>query len=339
MSDTLRYEAVPARRLNTALVDAWTRLLPAEGDLASPFFHPEYALAAAEVLDGVEVCVIRARGVPVGFFPYERIDRVNGRPVGGAMSNFQGVVAASDVDWRPMDLVRGCGLQALGFHHQVQAQRAFQPYLQRVVASPVIDVRGGWDAYLEARRAAGVSSFNALPRKMRKIERELGPIRFEAHTDDASVLDRLVEWKRAQYERTATRGSLGRDWSVEILRRLMRRQRDDFAGTLSALYAGSRLIAVHAGMRSARSWHYWFPAYDASVGALSPGLVLIHEMCRWAADAGIDRIDLGPGEGAHKDLFGTGETTVGVGHVSVPARTPLLSRLVSRFQRRGAPRS
>ena len=82
----------------------------------------------------------------------------------------------------------GCGLQALGFHHQGCAQRAFEPYVQRVVASPLIEVGGGWDAYLETRRDAGVSSFNALPRKMRKLERELGALRFESHTDDPSAM-------------------------------------------------------------------------------------------------------------------------------------------------------
>lgn len=335
MANTLRYDAVRARELPTALVERWRALLPSDGDLASPFFHPGYALAAAEVLEGVEVCVVTSRGHAVGFYPFERTEAHTGRPVGGAMSNFQGMLAAADVAWSATQLVRGAGLHALGFHHQVQGQPAFDPYVQRTVASPLIDLTGGWDAYLDARRAAGVSSFNALPRKMRKIERELGPLRFEAHSDDARALASLVAWKRAQYER----GSLHRDWAVHVLQRLFARQSPDFAGMLSTLWAGDRLIAVHAGIRTARCWHYWFPAYDPAVGALSPGLVLIHEMCRWAASVGITRIDLGPGEGAHKTLFQSGATTVGVGTVNVPRGAPLITRLLGGLRRRRMPRS
>ena len=55
------------------------------------------------------------------------------------------------------------------------------------------------------------------------------------------------------------------------------------------------------------------------------------EMCKWAANAGLHRIDLGPGEGAHKDLFATSETSVGVGQVVVPVKASLLSRLTSRL--------
>ena len=324
-----------ASALSTSLVERWRALLPNEADLASPFFHPGYSLAAAEVLEGVEVCVVTLNGTAVGFYPFERIEPFAGRPVGGAMSNFQGMIAASDVAWTATDLLRGARLHALGFHHQVRGQSAFDAFVQRTVESPLIDLTGGWDGYLEARRAAGVSSFNALPRKMRKIEREVGPIRFEAHTGDERALERLVEWKRAQYER----GSLHRDWAVEIIRRLLARQEPEFAGTLSALWAGDRLLAVHAGIRTARNWHYWFPAYDPAVGTLSPGLVLIHEMCRWAASVGITRIDLGPGEGAHKALFQTGTTAVSIGTVSVPRSEPLIARLVRGLRPGRTPRS
>src|SRR3954451_1156068 len=157
-----------AGTLPAPLVERWRALLPTEGDLASPFLHPAYSLAAAEVLEGVEVCVVTSNGTPVGFYPFERIEPSAGRPVGGAMSNFQGMIAAHGVAWSATELVRGARLHALGFHHQVRGQPAFDAYVQRTAESPLIDLAGGWDAYLDARRAAGVSSFNALPRKMRK---------------------------------------------------------------------------------------------------------------------------------------------------------------------------
>jgi CelD/BcsL family acetyltransferase involved in cellulose biosynthesis len=283
------------------------------------------------VRDNIDVCILSRDGTSVGFFPFERIEATVGRPVGGSMSNFQGVIAAPESAWSAEDLVRGARLKTLKFHHQLRDQPQFDPYTTRRVPSPVVDVAGGWDAYLEQRRTAGVSSFNALPRKMRKVERELGALRFVPHTTEPDVFARLVEWKRAQYLRTNTRGSMQHEWGLEVLRRLMQVQGAEFSGTLSALYAGDRLIAAHAGMRSATVWHYWYPAYDPELGRHSPGLVLMFEMCRWAAGAGLNRIDLGPGEGAHKDLFATSETSVGVGQVVVSSSASFLSRLTSRL--------
>lgn len=331
MPSTPPYEVVPARSLTSDLVAAWISSIPLTGDWASPFFRPEYTLAVAAVRDSVDVCVIRRGRDAVGFFPFERIGKGIGRPVGGSMSNFQGVICAPDAPWDAVALARAAKLTTLKFHHQVQSQPQFDAFTTQRASSPIIDIAGGWDAYLALRRDAGVSSFNALPRKMRKLERDLGALRFEPHTSKPLVFEKLVEWKRAQYERTNARGSMQHDWALDVLRRLMLVQEAGFAGTLSSLYAGERLIAAHAGMRSATAWHYWYPAYDPSLSQHSPGLVLMHEMCRWAAGAGLQRIDLGPGEGAHKDLFATSETRVGVGQVVVPESTSLLSRLTSRL--------
>jgi CelD/BcsL family acetyltransferase involved in cellulose biosynthesis len=331
MSSPTTYETIPASALTPDHLAAWIALIPRAGDWASPFFRPEYARTVAAVRESVDVSIIRRGRDIVGFFPFERIDRTVGRPVGGSMSNFQGVIAAPGAEWDALGLARAAKLTTLKFHHHVHDQPQFDAYTTQRVSSPVVDVAGGWDAYLAQRRDAGISSFNALPRKMRKLERELGALQFVAHTSDSEVFDTLVAWKRAQYERTNTRGSMSHEWCLLVLRRLCAVQDTAFAGTLSALYAGERLIAAHAGMRSATAWHYWYPAYDPALGQHSPGLVLMYEMVRWAAGAGLHRIDLGPGEGAHKDLFATSETSVGVGQVVVSTPASLFSRLTSRL--------
>ncbi len=331
----LTYEVIEARRLGGEYLSRWQALLPRSGDLASPFFRPEYTQAVAEVREGVELCVIRDGREVVGFYPFERIEPRVGRPVGGGMSNFQGTIAVPGVAWSATGIAHAARLDVLKFHHQVTEQTQFVPYTLRTAPAPIVDVAGGWDAYLGQRKLEGISTFNALPRKMRKLEQTLGPISFVPHTRDAAALDRLVEWKRGQYVRTATHGSLEHEWALDILRRLMAAQSPDFAGMLSALYAGDRLIAVHAGMRTATVWHYWYPAYDPAVGQHSPGLVLMLEMCKWASGAGLHRIDLGPGEGAHKGLFRTSETTVSVGQVVVPPRRGLLGRMMRQLRNVG----
>jgi CelD/BcsL family acetyltransferase involved in cellulose biosynthesis len=223
-------------------------------------------------------------------------------------------------------------VQAIRFHHQVAGQPQFDASTTKTVSSPRVDLGDGWEAFLAERARAGVANFNSLPRKMRKLERELGPVRFAEHVVDDSVLTSLVAWKRAQYERTGAKGSMSHDWAVDAMRLLFAEQGEGFAGMLSGLYAGDRLIAAHAGMRSATAWHYWFPAYDPELANYSPGLVRMYEMCKWAATAGLHHIDLGPGEGAHKDLFGTSDVPVGIGQLQLPARTGFMSRLMNRLR-------
>lgn len=333
---SLSYDLLPVARLTADDLAAWTSLVATDARFGSPFFHPAYAQGVGAVRDGVQVCRLRDGRRPVGFFSFERRPDGAAHPVGGNMSNFQGVVAAPGVPWDAASLARALDVSALHFHHQLAEQSEFAPYVSRQAESPVIALGGGWDAYLAERERGGVSSFNALPRKMRKLEREVGPIRFEPHVGDdgahGAALASLVAWKRAQYERTGARGSLQHDWAVAALRKLFAVQTPAFAGMLSALYAGDRLIAVHAGMRTPSAWTYWFPTYDPEMGRYSPGLVLVYEMVRWAADAGLARIDLGPGAGAHKELFGTGDTMVTVGRVDVPP----LARLVTRLRRRAS---
>lgn len=329
----LRYRSVAARTLDPALAMAWTRLAQRDPALASPFFRPGYTQAVAQERDGVEVCVVTDGPDAVGFYPFERLAGGMGQPVGGAMSNFQGMVAAPSTPWSVPELLRGSMLTTLTFHHQVAGQPPFDAGVTRRVDSPIIDLNPGWDAYSEGLRRAHAGSYSALQRKMRKLEREVGPVRFEAHTASSEVFARLVEWKRGQHARTGSRGSLAHDWGVSVLRRLLEERPGDFAGTLSALHAGDRLVAVHAGIRTASTWHYWFPTYDPEAGAYSPGLVLMFEMCRWACGAGIQHIDLGPGEGPHKELFATSGTQVGVGQVMAPPSAGVLARLLRQLRR------
>lgn len=327
----MRYEIVPARRLSAEHLAAWGDIRDADARFDSPFFDPAYTRAVAAVREGVEVCLLRDGDTVVGVLPFERQQGDVGRPVGGSMSNFQAVITRAGTAWDAVDLVRGARLRAFTFHHQLTWQDELVPFTQRHADSPVIDLAGGWDDYLARRRDAGVSSFNALPRKMRKLERELGPLRFVPHDVSREAFALLVSWKRAQYARTGAKGSLMHDWAAEALRHLFNERSSGFAGMLSTLYAGDRLIAVHAGMRSATAWHYWFPAYDAELAHHSPGLVLMHEMCRWAASAGLARIDLGPGDGAHKDLFATSAVPVAIGRVDAPEKRGLIKRLMARL--------
>jgi len=330
----LRYEALPIQRLTPAHLAAWATMTAANDELRSPFFHPDYALAVGAERDGIEVCVLLERDVPVGFFPFERLDGGIGRPVGGSMSNFQGMIAAPELRWNAEQLVRAAGLRTLKFHHQLCSQTELDRFASQRANSPYMDLGAGWSAYVEARRAAGVKRFNALPREIRRLEREVGPLRFTPHASEATAFETLISWKVAQYERTGVKGSLQQAWSLAVLRRLAASRDGAVRGMLSTLHSGDRLVAVHLGIHSATELHYWYPTYDPEVARHSPGLILLHEIGRWCAEHGIARINLGKGESQYKDWFGSATVLVGVGQVDVPVRASLLRRIGRRLLRR-----
>jgi len=89
-----------------------------------------------------------------------------------------------------------------------------------------------------------------------------------------------------------------------------------FAAPLGTLYAGEELIAVHLGIRSHNVLHIWFPAYNTDFEKYSPGLILLLMLAENAADRGIVRIDLGPGEERYKQNFKSGDRLVCEGMIS-----------------------
>jgi len=96
-------------------------------------------------------------------------------------------------------------------------------------------------------------------------------------------------------------------------------QSESFAGMLSLLYAGDRIIAGHFGMRSRTDWHWWFPSYDPTVAKYSPGLILLLEMARHAASVPLRTIDLGKGQARYKDQFKNAAVPLAMGSVALPS--------------------
>ena len=165
--------------------------------LDSPFFRPEFTQCVATVRDDVEIAVLEEAGRPVGFFPYQRERGDIGRPVGGYMAEFQGVILSAGRECSPRDLVRGCGLRAWHFDH-LTLQAGFQPYQWLTAASPYMDVSRGFDAY-QASRNQDSNQIRQMLRKTRKVQREIGPVRYEPHCTAGGVLDTLIAWKMEQH--------------------------------------------------------------------------------------------------------------------------------------------
>src|SRR5262249_3660230 len=148
--------AIPAESLTPEQFEAWGDAQQADPALESPYFRPEFTRAVAAVRPGhVWVGGVEDGGAPVGVFPVGRRGWGMARPVGAPMSDYQGLVARPGVPWTAPELMRGCRLLGWDFDHLLAAQEPFRPYHWVAAESTYVDLSGGFEAYLEARKRAG----------------------------------------------------------------------------------------------------------------------------------------------------------------------------------------
>ena len=196
-------------------------------------------------------------------------------------------------------------------------QQPFEQHHDVVYDASVIDLSGGYDAYVGRRRAEGSHVFAKTDGQARRLEKDLGPIVFEAESLDTAALEQLIEWKSDQYRRSDLLDQFAVPWSVELLKRTLADRGPEFAGTLSVLRAGGSLAAAAFGLRSRSCWHYWYPAYSRTLSAYSPGMILLLRMIEDQAGRGIREVDLGRGEEAYKYRLRTGVVGIAEGRVVV----------------------
>lgn len=301
----LKIHVVHAGELTPAELRLWSGLARLDGGLDSPFFAPEYVRAVAAARRDVEVALLEDGHTLAGFFPFQRGWCSLGAPVGLKLSDLQGVVVHPEVGWTAEQLLRGCGLRSWHFDHLLADQAPFTAFHHNLAAAPCIDLRAGFAAWQEECRLKRSRLLSQVLRKERKLAREVGPIRFVARCPDAAVFATLLAWKAQRRRQTGTPNVLDYPWAVRVLDQVRAVETDDFAGMLSALYAGDELCAVHLGMRSRSVLHYWFPAFNPRFEHYSAGLILLVELTRTAAALGIARIDLGKGAERYKESLMT----------------------------------
>ncbi len=315
----MKITVIAPSELDGGLRAAWRALQASDSALASPYFCPELTLAVAAIRDDVRVAVLEDAGRVAGFFPHERDAAGVCRPVGGVLSDHHGVVAAPDTRWDWRELFEAAGIAQWRFDHLVPAQAPPSTVALRLSESPALDLKAGYAAYRASRERAGSRQMQELDRKARKLAREVGPVRFEAHTCDVRVLKRILALKSAQCLTSGVFDCFSVGWTRALVERVAHAQAETFAGAVSALYAGDALVAAHLGMRSDRVWHWWFPVYDRAYARYSPGALLLLRVAEAAAESGATMLDLGKGNDAYKERFADLHPSVAEGFLSTPS--------------------
>ncbi len=217
-------------------------------------------------------------------------------------------VLAVEDDW---DVLRAGGLaEDAGWHEHVAgaADRAglvvSGPEVEDVC--PRIDLAGGWDGYLERLSS---KQRHEIRRKARKLGREAGVVKLDEveRVDAVDEIDTFIAMcgrspgEKANFFDRPGAPDFFRGLAAEFAAdRTLRLHRLDVDGQLAAM----TLSLVHGGDRSPREWGLYNSAFEPDLGALAPGLVLIGELIRIAAEDGCDVFDLLRGAEPYKYRFG-----------------------------------
>jgi CelD/BcsL family acetyltransferase involved in cellulose biosynthesis len=310
-------DLVPVQDLGADDIAAWTRL-QGEGPLASPFLSPHWARAVARCggpdADRAKVAVVREGGEARAFLP-ARVGRVTAMPIGAPLCDYQGLVAAGDIEIEPRKLVGALGVQRLDFSSLIIEAPAFGDCARGRAVSHVIDLRAGYDAYAAERQAAGTDILKDTAKKRRKLEREVGQVVFTAQSLSQYDYNQLIAWKRAQYAETGQTDILACEWPQKLLQSLFESEDEALRGVLFTLHAGGKLAAAHYALCTPKIAHAWFIAHDNAMQRYSPGVILIGEVMRWAAARGMAELDLGPGDYRFKVSLANRQRPVGHGYV------------------------
>lgn len=288
--------AVPLDQLPPHLLALWREMLEDAGPDIGPFLHPEFVRAVAAVRPNIEVGVLEDAGEIGGFLPYQRGPWGIARPVAGRLCDQAGAVLRAGSSWQPRAFARAVDLRAIRLANAPVGDPALAPFQDRPRRIRFLDMSAGFETYRKQNLASGSRFIRQIESRVRKAEAQLGPMRFEWHTDDDAVIGTLLAWKAAQRRQSGTPNIFDLPWARGLVERLRRIHVDGFEGVLSAVWFGDTLAAAHFGIRSASVLQYWVPGYNAAFARYSPGLACLLAVAKEAANRGVVRVDLGVGE-------------------------------------------
>lgn len=178
---------------------------------------------------------------------------------------------------------------------------------ERQDVCPRIDLRGGWDAYLDRLDA---KQRHEIRRKARKLARETSSV--------ALVEVPVTELQGAMSDFVA----MHRTSAGEKGRFFEEHEREDFFHAVAKELGPDRILRIHRldldGRPAAMTlslvdhgeWGVYNSAFDRERSALAPGMVLVGEVIRLAAEEGLPVLDLLRGDEPYKYRFGAKDRVV-----------------------------
>jgi len=307
--------------LSESHIGRWREIQSMHPYYTSPYFCPEFTLSVASVRRDVYIAILKEKNETIGFFPFQ--NRYGfGCPVGSYMNDLHGLIIKPDVHFDFNEVLHATRLASWDFHHLVDYNFYSDRYILKSDISHYMDLSEGFNGYIKDIKDRGSGIFKEYKKKIRMIEREVGPLRFIPNSSDSNILNKLINWKSRQYRITGLVDIFKQTWTCNLLEKILDCKGDSFAGMLSVLMAGNNILAIHMGMRSNLACNLWFLRHNLEYSRYSPGMVLRMLIAEHASSLNMLRVDVGcGGSETHKPRICTGGIPVAFGSVEI--RTPL----------------
>jgi CelD/BcsL family acetyltransferase involved in cellulose biosynthesis len=318
-STSLRVELCSPLDLIPSQLSRWRSLQRENSALRNPFLSTEFAIAVARVKPGARVAILVDGDREAAFFPHERSRLGVGRPIGAGVSDAQAIIAPEDLNCDPIQLMDMCQLDVLTLDHLVAPAPSLSRYVHHSEPSPVMDLGGGFDVYLDRLRERD-GSVRRIRQRQRRLEKDYRDVQFVMSPGNAQALASLRQWKSAQYRRTSRSDRFAKPWITKLVEAIISADTPTFSGATAVLSAEGRPIAVNLALRSADTAAGWFTAYDPDFARYSPGLTLQLLMAENLAQTGVTLFDLGKGFNEQKERLKTGDGVVS--EAQIIRRTP-----------------
>jgi CelD/BcsL family acetyltransferase involved in cellulose biosynthesis len=311
---TLRVTVVEPSELGEREAATWARFQRTPPIMLSPFLSLTFAQVVGRARTSARVAVVEDSGSIVAFLPFELSANRTAIPIGWPMNDLQAFIA-SDTGFDARSVVKKAGLRGWRFDHAPAEQTVLAPHHYRgtEIQCPVIDLRQGYGAYLEAAGLVSGRTVRKRRAQRRALEREIGDISLTWSSSDPQHMRMMMAWKSDKYE--ASRELFSDRSAVQIAEELAAARNEDCTGVLNVLSAGGRDVAVHFGIMGPRGLCWWFPTYDPEMDSFSPGIMLVMAVAEEAAARSIPGIDLGYGQDSWKFSLATRSYSVAGGGV------------------------
>jgi CelD/BcsL family acetyltransferase involved in cellulose biosynthesis len=301
--EQMKASLITPQELDADSIRRWEELRATNPIYASPFYSPHFTMAVGEVRQDAQVAIFEQDGQITGFLPFHRVRGRIAKPIGGHLNDYHGAILEPGLTLADPGLVNAARLDAYDFDHLPQHFGSGLKASDVGESSPQMDLSAGYENCIAAKGDSWKRGQRDMARKLRKMERELGPVRFEFSNESMDMFDLHAGMRNTLYRRMGLRSDYCTGWEGEVLRKLRTAESSQFRSVLNVLIADSQPVAAHFGIVSSGVLHWWFPAYDVAVQRYSPGLQLIDACARQAANEQISIIDFGKGDDRYKALF------------------------------------
>jgi len=246
------------------------------------------------------------------------------------MTDYHGFICKKDANFNPVDILRAAGIGAYHFSAVTNAQMS--PHIQNEDDGVMMDVSQGAETWRKARDSSYRRHLKSNRRRIRKASEDIGEPRCVWQSGDQDVFDQLISWKKEKFAETGKYDVLSADWTMELLKRLWKRENGGLKCDMQALYFGDRLAAIDLGLCDGETFHSWIVAYDGELHSYAPGIQLLESLIDVSVSLGYKRIDLGVGTDGYKRHYATEPVKAGAGFIAAQGSAAALANLYSKAE-------